>query len=72
MNRWGAAACTPCSFRPPSRPPGLREGRRLFLRMPFEIRQMCLGLYRHPEDMPKVMAEMQASFQKELEKRKKK
>jgi hypothetical protein len=55
----------------PGGPPPL-EARRLFLGFPVEMRQMFLRLYRHPEDMQKVMAEMQASFQKELEKRKKK
>jgi hypothetical protein len=55
----------------PGGPPPL-EARRLFLGFPVEMRQMFLRLYRHPEDMQKVMAEMQATFQKELEKRKKK
>ena len=55
----------------PGGPPPV-EARRLFLGFPVEMRQMFLGLCRRPEDMPKVMAEMQASFQKELEKRKKK
>ena len=44
----------------------------LLLGFPAEMRQMFLGLYRHPEDMQKVMAEMQATFQKQLEARKKK
>jgi hypothetical protein len=63
---------TPIPFAgTPGGPPPL-EARRLFLGFPVEMRQMFLGLYRRPEDMQKVMAEMQASFQKELEKRKKK
>jgi hypothetical protein len=55
----------------PGGPPPL-EARRLFLGFPVEMRQMFLGLYRHPEDMQKVMAEMQATFQKQMEARKKK
>jgi hypothetical protein len=39
------------------------EARRLFLGFPVEMRQMFLGLYRHPEDVPKVLAEMTAKFQ---------
>ena len=64
---------------PPSIPPAGTSGgpppveaRWVFLRMPFEMRQMFLGLCRHPEDMPKVLAEMQATFQKQMEARKKK
>jgi hypothetical protein len=55
----------------PGGPPPV-EARRLFLGFPVEMRQMFLGLYRRPEDMPKAMAEIQASFQKELQKRRKK
>ena len=55
----------------PRGPPPV-EARWLFLRMPFEMRQAFLSLYRHPEDMPRVLADMQARFQQELEKRKKK
>ena len=55
----------------PGGPPPV-EARRLFLGFPAEMRQMFLGLYHHPEDIPKVFADMTARFQKELEKRKKK
>ena len=55
----------------PGGPPPV-EARRLFLGFPVEMRQMFLGLYHHPEDMRKVMAEMQATFQKQMEARKKK
>jgi hypothetical protein len=55
----------------PGGPPPV-EARRLFLRFPFEMREMFLGLSRHPDDMPKVMAEMQARFQKQMEGQKKK
>jgi hypothetical protein len=55
----------------PGGPPPL-EARRLFLGFPVEMRQMFLGLYRRPEDIPKVLADMTARFQKETEARKKK
>jgi hypothetical protein len=48
------------------------EARRLFLGFPVEMREMFLGLCRRPEDMQKVMAEMQARFQKQMEAQKKK
>jgi len=53
----------------PGGPPPI-EARRLFLRMPFEMRQMFLGLYRHPEDMPKVMADLRARFEEQARKKK--
>jgi len=55
----------------PGGPPPV-ETRRLFLGFPVEMRQMFLGLYRHPENMSKVMADMTAEFQRQVEARKKK
>jgi hypothetical protein len=53
----------------PGGPPPV-ETRRLFLGFPVEMRQMFLELYRHPEDMQKVMADMAARFQKQAERKK--
>src|ERR1035437_3731618 len=55
----------------PGGPPPV-EARRLFLGFPVEMRQMFLGLYRRPEDMHKVMADMQATFEKQMQAQKKK
>ena len=46
----------------PGGPPPL-EARRLFLGFPVEMRQMFLGLYRRPGDIPKVMADLTVRMQ---------
>jgi len=48
------------------------EARRLFLGFPFEMRQIFQGLYRRPEDIPKVLADMRATFEKQMQAPKKK
>jgi hypothetical protein len=55
----------------PGGPPPL-EARRIFLGAPVEMRQMFLGLYRHPEDMRKAMADMVAKMQQQAQAKKKK
>jgi hypothetical protein len=46
----------------PGGPPPV-EARWIFLKMPFEMREMFLALYRHPDDIPKVLTELTAKFQ---------
>jgi hypothetical protein len=53
----------------PGGPPPV-EARRLFLGMPSEVRQVYLGLNHHPEDIPKVIAEMTADWKKRQEAKK--
>jgi hypothetical protein len=55
----------------PGGPPPV-EARWMFLRMPIEMRQMFQGLFRRPEDIPKVLAEVQARFQEQMQAIKKK
>ena len=55
----------------PGGPPPV-EARKLFLGFPVEMRQMFLELYRRPEDIPKVIADMTATFQKQMPAKKKK
>jgi hypothetical protein len=55
----------------PGGPPPL-EARRLFLGMPFEMREFFQRVARRPEDIPKVLAEMQENWQKQMQAARKK
>jgi len=55
----------------PGGPPPV-EARWIWLHMPFEMREMFQQLTHRPEDMPKVMADMRATFEKQMAERKKK
>ena len=46
----------------PGGPPPV-EARRMFLGFPFEMRQMFQEMVRRPEDIPKVIANMEKEFQ---------
>jgi hypothetical protein len=50
----------------PGGPPPV-AARRMFLGIPFDIRQLFLGLVRRPEDIPKVLADMMATWQKQMQ-----
>jgi hypothetical protein len=54
----------------PGGPPPV-EARRPFLRMPFEMRQMFQELVRHPESIPKVLTDMRALYEKQMQAKKK-
>jgi hypothetical protein len=45
--------------------------RRIFLGLPFEMRQVFQGLVRRPEDLPKVLADMRATWEKQMQAKKK-
>jgi hypothetical protein len=55
----------------PGGPPPVAE-RRIFLGMPFDMREFFQRLARRPEDIPKALAEIQDTFQKQMQERKKK
>jgi hypothetical protein len=54
----------------PGGPPPV-EARWIFLRMPFEMRELFQRAARNPEDIPKIIAEMQANYEKQMQQRKK-
>jgi len=54
----------------PGGPPPV-AARRIFLGFPFEMRQLFQGLVRRPEDIPKVLADMTATFEKQMQAKKK-
>ncbi|MBZ5620093.1 MAG: glycosyltransferase family 39 protein [Acidobacteriia bacterium] len=62
------ATIPPC--RAPGGPPPI-EARKLFLGFPFEMRQVFQGLFRRPEDILRVMADMRANFEKQAQSKKK-
>jgi hypothetical protein len=55
----------------PGGPPPV-EARRLFLGFPVEMRHMFLDLIHRPEDIPKVLADMMASYKAQMQAKKKK
>jgi hypothetical protein len=54
----------------PGGPPPV-AARRIFLGLPFEMRQLFQGLVRRPEDIPKVLADMRATWEKQMRAKKK-
>jgi hypothetical protein len=54
----------------PGGPPPL-EARRLFLGMPIEMRELFQSVARRPEDIPQVLQDMQATWQKQMQQGKK-
>ncbi|MGD0873003.1 MAG: glycosyltransferase family 39 protein [Bryobacteraceae bacterium] len=54
----------------PGGPPPV-AARRIFLGLPFEMRQLFQGLVRRPDDIPKVLADMRATFEKQMQAKKK-
>jgi len=54
----------------PGGPPPV-AARRIFLGFPFEMRQLFQELVRRPEDIPKVLADMTATFEKQMQAKKK-
>jgi hypothetical protein len=50
----------------PGGPPAV-EARRIFLGMPFDMRDFFQRIARQPEDIPKAMAELQAVYQKQMQ-----
>jgi len=55
----------------PGGPPPV-AARWIFLRMPFEMRELTQKLVRSPEDIPKVLADMRAAFEKQMQAQRKK
>ena len=46
--------------------PPAPEARRMFLGLPFEIRQMFQALVRRPDDIANVLATLRENFQKQM------
>jgi hypothetical protein len=55
----------------PGGPPPL-AAQWMWLRAPFDMRQMFQGLARRPEDIPKVVADMRARYEKQMRDQRKK
>ncbi len=70
MNRWRAAACTPFTFRIPSRPRECPADLRFlpiwreFFGIPVDIRLIFMNVINDPEKLPEVMAQFEPSKQK--------